>query len=135
MVARHSANAEGDNFVFAYATNVAGNDPTTGTYTTMVWANATSDQTYSFILPSSVAGKQVWIRTKDMDHTVGNVNLDTVFVDQMYVRAATPSGTTGVKLAGAATAIHAIDADHQDGQPFADLGFGTARRKGWQDIG
>jgi len=135
MVARHSANAEGDNFVFAYATNVAGNDPTTGTYTTMVWANATSDQTYSFILPSSVAGKQVWIRTKDMDHTVGNVNLDTVFVDQMYVRAATPSGTTGVNLAGPATAINAIDADDQDGDHFADLVVGTAGGKVWKYMG
>src|SRR5256712_3202462 len=29
MAARHSAHTEGDNFVFAYATNVAGNDATT----------------------------------------------------------------------------------------------------------
>src|SRR2546427_11866904 len=101
----------------------------------MVWANATSDQTYSFILPSSVAGKQVWIRTKDMDHTVGNVNLDTVFVDQMYVRAATPSGTTGVNLAGPATAINAIDADDQDGDHFADLVVGTAGGKVWKYMG
>src|SRR2546430_5454984 len=114
-------NTEGDNFVFAYATNVAGNDPPTGTSTTMVWVNATSDQTYSFILPSSVAGKQVWILTKYMDHTVGNVNLDTVFVDQMYVRAATPSGTTGVNLAGPAPSLNLIDADDQHGDHFADL--------------
>src|SRR5256712_13510796 len=64
-----------------------------------------------------------------MDHTVGNVNLDTVFVDQMYVRAATPSGTTGVNLAGPATAINAIDADDQDGDHFADLVVGTAGGK------
>src|SRR3989449_69974 len=135
MVARHSANAEGDNFVFAYATNVAGNDPTTGTYTTMVWVNATSDQTYSFILPSSVAGKQVWIRTKDIDHTVRKVSLDTVFRRQLDVIAATPSGTTGVNLAGPATPINAIDADDQDGDHFTDLVVGTAGGKVWKYIG
>src|SRR3989454_9598304 len=70
-----------------------------------------------------------------MDHRVGNVNLDTVFVDQMYVRAATPSGTTGVNLAGPATAINAIDADDQDGDHFADLVVGTAGGKVWKYMG
>jgi len=135
MVTRHSANTEGDNFVFAYATNVVGNDPTTGTYTTMVWVNATSDQTYSFILPSSVSGKQVWIRTLDMDHTVGNTSLDTLFVDQMYIRAATPSGTTGVSLSGPTTTVNAIDADDQDGDAFSDLIAGTAGGKVWKYMG
>src|SRR2546427_6190349 len=120
------ANTKGDNFVFGYATNVVANDPTAGTCTTMFWVNATTDTTYSFILPSSVAGKQVWIRTLDMDHTVGNTNLDTLFVDQMYIRAATPSGTTGVSLAGPTTAVNAIDADDQDGDHYADLVVGTA---------
>jgi len=135
IIARHTANAEGDNFVFAYATNVVGNDPTTGTYTTVLWVNGTSDQTYSFILPASVAGKQVWIRTLDMDHTVGNTNLDTLFVDQMYIRAATPSGTTGVSLAGPTTAVNAIDADDQDGDHYADLVVGTAGGKIWKYTG
>src|SRR5205809_600983 len=81
-----------------YLKVVVRTDPTTGTYTTMLWVNATSDQSYSFILPSSVAGKQVWIRAVDMDHTVGNTNLDTLLVDQMYIQASTPSGTTGVSL-------------------------------------
>src|SRR2546422_1037071 len=97
-LARHTANTEGDNFVFAYSTNVVSNDPTTGTYTTMFWVNATSDQSYSFILPSSVAGKHVWIRAVDVDHTVGNTILDTLYVDQMNILAATPSGSTGVSL-------------------------------------
>src|SRR3989475_661193 len=135
IIARHTANAEGDNFVFAYATNVVGNDPTTGTYTTVLWVNGTSDQTYSFILPASVAGKQVWIRTLDMDHTVGNTNLDTLFVDQMYIRAATPSGTTGVSLAGPTTAVNAIDAADEDGDHYADLVVGTAGGKIWEYTG
>src|SRR5207245_11618366 len=57
------------------------------------------------------------------------------FVDQMYVRAATPSGTTGVNLAGPATAINAIDADDQDGDHFADLVVGTAGGKVWKYMG
>src|SRR2546430_15861076 len=70
-----------------------------------------------------------------MDHSVGNVTFDTVFVDQMYIRAATPSGTTGVNLAGPATAINAIDADDQDGDHFADLVVGTAGGKVWKYMG
>jgi len=129
LEARHSQNTEGDNFSFAYSTNVVGNNPTTGTYTTMLWVNATSDQAYSFILPSSVAGKILWIRALDMDHTVGNTSLDSVFIDQMYVRASTPVGTTGVPLTNpgdATTAVNAIDADRQDADLFSDLVVATA---------
>jgi flagellin-like protein len=128
LLARHTANTEGDNFVFAYSTNVVGNDPTTGTYATMLWVNATSDQSYSFILPSSVAGKQVWIRAVDVDHTVGNTNLDTLFVDQMNILASTPSGTTGVSLTnpGDASDVNAIDADDRNADGFSDIFVGTA---------
>ncbi len=132
LEARHSTNSEGDNFVFAYATNVVLGDPTTGTYTTMLWVNATADQTYSFILPATVAGKQVWIRVLDMDHTVGNTTLDTLYVDQMFIRASTPSGTTGASLTNPGSAqdqvaeVKAIDADDQDGDGFSDLAVATA---------
>ena len=63
-----------------------------------------------------------------MDHTVGNTTLDTLFVDQMYIRAATPSGTTGVSLAnpGDAGQVNVIDVGDQDGDNFADLAVGTA---------
>src|SRR5437879_2940570 len=126
LLARHTANTEGDNFVFAYATNVVANDPTTGTYTTMFWVNATTDTTYSFILPSSVAGKQVWIRALDLDHTVGNTNLDTLFVDQMYIQASTPSGTTGVSLTnpGDTSQVNAIDADDRNADGYWDIVVG-----------
>src|SRR5437867_7229904 len=81
------------------------------------------------------AVKQVWIRTLDIDHTVVNTNLDTLFVDQMYLRAATPSGTTGVSLAGPTTAVNAIDADDEDGDHYADLVVGTAGGKIWKYTG
>jgi len=137
LVARHSANSEGDNFAIAYATNVVGNDPTTGTYTTVLWVNATSDQAYSFILPASVTGKQVWIRTVDMDHTVGNTNADTLFVDQLYIRANTPSGTTGVSLTnpGDVGQVDVIDADDQNADGFKDLVVGTANSHVFKYLG
>src|SRR3989442_1695178 len=127
LLARHTANTEGDNCVFAYSTNVVSNDPTTGTYTTMFWVNATSDQSYSFILPSSVAGKHVWIRAVDVDHTVGNTILDTLYVDQMNILAATPSGSTGVSLTnpGDSSQVNAIDADDRNGDGFSDIFVGT----------
>ncbi len=134
---RHSTNAEGDNVAVAFASNVVGNDPTTGTYTTMFWVNATSDQSYSFILPSSVAGKQVWIRVMDMDHTVGNTNLDTLYADQLYIRASTPSGTTGVSLSnpGDTSTVNAIDADDRNGDGFGDLMVGTANNNVFKYLG
>lgn len=137
LEARHGANSEGDNFVFAYSTNVVGNSPTTGTYTTMLWVNATADQAYSLILPSSVAGKILWIRALDMDHTVGNTSLDSLFIDQMYVRASTPVGTTGVTLTnpGDATAVNAIDADLQDADLFSDLVVATAGGRVFKYLG
>jgi hypothetical protein len=137
LLARHTANTEGDNFAFAYATNVVGNDPSTGTYTTMFWVNATSDQSYSFILPSSVAGKQVWMRVLDLDHTVGNTNLDTLFVDQMYIQAATPSGTTGVSLTnpGDTSQVNAIDADDRNADGYGDIVVGTANGNVFKYLG
>jgi hypothetical protein len=137
LLARHTANTEGDNFAFAYATNVVNNDPTTGTYTTMFWVNATTDQSYSFILPSSIAGKQAWIRALDLDHTVGNTNLDTLFVDQMYIQASTPSGTTGVTLTnpGDTSQVNAIDADDRNGDGFGDIVVGTANGNVFKYLG
>src|SRR3989454_798966 len=137
LLARHTANHEGDNFVFAYSTSVVGNDPTTGTYTTMFWVNATSDQSYSFILPASVAGKQVWIRALDVDHTVGNTVLDTLYVDQMNILAATPSGTTGVSLTnpGDVSQVNAMDADDRNGDGFSEIIIGTANGDVFKNLG
>jgi len=138
LEARHNVNSEGDNFAIAYSQNVVGNDPATGTYATMVWVNATSDQTYSFILPSTVAGRVVWIRGLDMDRRVGNTSLDTLFMDQMYVRADTPAGTTGASLntgEAAGVTVSSIDADDQNGDGFADLAAGTSSGKIFKFLG
>lgn len=79
--AYHTANSEGDDFVFAYSTdNVA--------FTDMLTVTKTSDddvyQTY--LLPSSLSGT-VYIRVKDTDQTKGNNIKDTIYVDHMYIEA------------------------------------------------
>src|SRR5206468_629010 len=85
----HSANVEGDNFAVAFATDVVGGDPTTGTYTTILWVNTTTDlaQTYTFV--QNLQNQIVWIRVIDLDHHVGNTSLDILFVDQMYIEDTT----------------------------------------------
>lgn len=127
--ARHSGNSEGDNFSLAYSTNVLGDAPQTGTYTTMIYVNATGGDTpYTFILPASVSGRIVWVRVLDLDRVVGNTYLDTLFVDRMFIRAATPAGTTGSSLlnnAGDSSAVTAIDAGDQDADTYDDLIVGT----------
>jgi len=139
LEARHSANAEGDNFEVAYSTNVVGSNPLTGTYTTFLWVNATgADQPYSYILSSTVAGKVLWIRVLDMGRVVGDTALDTLFVDRMYVRADTPAGTTGASLTnpgGDTSDVKAIDADDQDGDGYQDLVVGTANGKVYKYLG
>ncbi len=141
LEARHNVNGEGDNFVFAYSTNVVLNNPLTGTYRTMLWVNATSDQTYSFILPASVGGKVVWIRTLDMDRTVGNIGIDGLAVDRMFIRAETPSGTTGATLINPGPAgpdvslVASVDADDQNGDSYADLLVGAGSGRVYKYVG
>jgi hypothetical protein len=72
-------NGDGDDFVFAYSKDNAA-------YTNMVTVTKTSDddtlQQYTF--PEDVSGT-LYIRVQDTDRSQGNNNLDTVFVDEMYV--------------------------------------------------
>lgn len=82
--AHHSANAENDDFTFAYSTDDAA-------YTDMLTVTKTSDnntvQTYTFTGPISGT---VYIRVTDMDRTPGNSELTTVYIDWMYTQS---SGT------------------------------------------
>ncbi|MHC5184865.1 MAG: hypothetical protein ACYSPI_11415, partial [Planctomycetota bacterium] len=91
--AYHTANGEGDDFVFAYSTT--GVD---GTYTDMVTVTKTSDddQVQSYALPSSTSGN-VYIRVKDTDQTAGSQNLDSIYVDHMYIESTTIA-TPGVTI-------------------------------------
>jgi hypothetical protein len=79
--AHHSANSEGDDFVFAYSTdNVSFTDMVT------VIKTADDDTTQSYAMPASLSGT-VYIRVVDTDQSQGNKGLDTVYVDEMYIRS------------------------------------------------
>ena len=89
--AYHTSNSEGDDFVFAYSTT--GVD---GTYTNMVTVTKTvdDDTAQSYGLPASTSGL-VHIRVVDTDQSQGNRNLDTIYIDEMYIQSLTgPPDTT-----------------------------------------
>src|SRR5437867_4352725 len=126
----HSANVEGDNFAVAFATDVVGGDPTTGTYTTILWVNTTTDlaQTYTFV--QNLQNQIVWIRVIDLDHHVGNTSLDILFVDQMYIEDTTQPIQPGAVITlpavpGAAGDGRSIDAGDQDANGYSDVVVGT----------
>jgi hypothetical protein len=81
LQAHHTANAEGDDFVFACSTDDSN-------YTNMLTVTKTSDDdTYqSYELPNDINGT-VYFRVKDTDRTPGNRTLDTIYIDHMYIRS------------------------------------------------
>ncbi len=81
LEAHKTANSEGDNFVFAYSTDNAN-------FTDMLTVTKTADDNtaQSYVLPASVNG-MVYIRVVDTDHSSGNRNSDSLFVDKMYIRS------------------------------------------------
>jgi hypothetical protein len=82
--AYHTANSEGDNFIFAYSTD---NNVYHDMFT--VYKTSDDDTLQIFDLPATVSGT-VYIRVVDADHSKGNNGLDTIFVDYMYIQT---SGT------------------------------------------
>jgi len=77
--AYHTANSEGDDFVFAYSTDNV-------TYTNMVTVTKTSDDNtaQSYSLPNGINGI-VYVRVQDTNRTKGRSVLDTVYIDDMYI--------------------------------------------------
>lgn len=79
--AHHSASADSDHFTFAYSTNNVN-------YTSMLLVTKTADDNcpQAYVLPASIKGK-LYIRATDSNHTSGKTALDTLFVDQMFIRS------------------------------------------------
>lgn len=80
--AYHTPNNENDHFDFYYSTYDGG-------YSLMLRVTKTTDdnnlQCYS--LPDGVAGKTVWIRVIDTDRSKKNTQIDTLFVDYLYIES------------------------------------------------
>jgi len=126
--AHMSASTDTDIFSVYYATNVVGNDPTTGTYALLLNVTSTTDTLFTVPLPAGVQGKTVWIKAVDSNRYVGNTALDSLYVDLMYVNANTPSGPTGVSLANPndSSAVNSINAQDANGDGISDLAVATA---------
>ncbi|MDF7822664.1 tandem-95 repeat protein [Pontiellaceae bacterium B12227] len=77
--AHHSANNEGDDFVFSFSTN--GTD-----WTDMVTiTNTTDDDTIQwYALPSGLSGP-IFVRATDIDRTAGSSVLDSLWIDFMLI--------------------------------------------------
>jgi Big-like domain-containing protein len=71
-----------DTFDFAYSTDGAN-------FTHMLNVNKTedNDEAQSYTLPASTSGT-IYIRVTDTDHTDDNLAMDTISIDQMYIRCA-----------------------------------------------
>jgi len=132
-----SATTDGDFFAIAYSTDVSGVDPTTGTYTTILWMNTTSDVAQNYNFPTTLQNRVVWLRVIDIDHNVGNTTLDTLFVDQMYIEVTTSPIQPGsvITLPSTPGDARAIDADDQDSDGYVDIVVGTSNGKVYKLIG
>ncbi len=77
--AYHTANTEGDDFIFAYSLDDI-------TYTNMLTiTKTTDDNTYqTFVFPEALSGT-VYIKVIDADRTAGNGVQDTIYIDSMYI--------------------------------------------------
>jgi len=81
-----SDSGDGDSFTFAYSTDDI-------EYTDMFSVDSTSvDNLQTYILPSSTQGT-IYIRVKDSDQSIGHLDLDTIFVDHMYISSETQPGS------------------------------------------
>ena len=76
--AHRSANSEGDNFVFAYSEDGV-------SYTDMVTVDTTGDVAKTFSLPTDLSGT-LYVRVRDTNRSSGKTALDTVYVDDMFIR-------------------------------------------------
>ena len=81
LKAYKTANADRDDFIFAYSTDNIN-------YSNMLAVTKTSDdglyQTYS--LPNTLSGT-VYIRVVDTDRTAGKTSLDNIYIDHMFIRS------------------------------------------------
>jgi len=88
LEAYHTANDEGDDFIFAYSTD-------DNNYTDLLTVSKTSDNDnyQSASMPNTLTGT-VYIRVVDLDRTQGRKTLDTIYIDHMYIEASSEPDVT-----------------------------------------
>lgn len=96
--AHRNVNSEADNFTFAYSTDDQN-------FTDLITVTNDTDTVLSAALPSSISGL-VYIRVVDTDRTSGNKSLDTISIDEMFIRIeVSTSNQAPVVLAGSDQSI------------------------------
>ncbi|RKY06479.1 MAG: hypothetical protein DRP66_08690, partial [Planctomycetota bacterium] len=139
--AYQSAGSDGDNFVFAYSTNDS-------SYTDMVTVTKTSDDDsyQSYSLPAATSGT-VYIRVTDTDQSTGNRNLDTISIDDMFIRSAAPGppdvdaptpdpmtfATAPYSTGSSSIAMVATTASDASGVEYYFTATDGGNDSGWQD--
>ena len=138
----HTPNAEGDNFVFAYSTDELN-------YTNLLTVSKTvdDDTVQTAALPSSLSGT-VFIRVLDTNRSKSRTALDTIFIDQMFVRsmgggspdttppspdptwAIVPQATGATSIAMTATTVTDVSGVEYY---FTCTAGGGGHDSGWQD--
>ncbi len=88
--AHHTANNEGDEFLFSYST-----DDLSYTPLLMVMATSPDDGYLSYSLPTGLRGT-LYIRVTDADATKGNAMLDTLSIDHLYIRSSNLTAAPGL---------------------------------------
>ncbi len=126
-----SASTDGDAFAFAYSTDNVH-------YTPMFTTSGADLMQYSANLPASINGT-LYVRVTDTDRTAGNKALDSIAVDQLYVRTSfeageipdSPSGLTATAVSS--TQINLSWNDNSDNE----FGFRIERldASGWIETG
>jgi len=90
--AYHTANSEGDDFVFEYSMDDS-------TYTPMVTVTKTTDgNTYLTYTFTELISGTVYVRVRDTDQTAGNRTLDTIYIDHMFIRSVSGPPGYGVTV-------------------------------------
>jgi hypothetical protein len=128
----HSANSEGDDFVFAYSTDGT-------TFNTMLTVAKTADDNnaQSFTLPTSLSGN-VTIRVLDADRTLRKTAVaDTISIDRMWIETTPRSDCNDndpLAFPGAAERCNGADdncdgvADNGAGPPPATRGLASSSK-------
>jgi fibronectin type 3 domain-containing protein len=102
--AHHSANSEGDDFVFAYSLDDV-------EYFDMLTVTKTEDDDAAqyFTLPSGTTGT-VYVLAYDTDATPGNTQLDSLYIDELVIESETSSEAPTAAV-GPSPADNAINVD------------------------
>ena len=104
----HTANTEGDDFVFEYSLNNL-------TWIPMVTVTKTADNSVhqTYVFGENVTGP-IQVRVRDLDRTEGRSRLDKLSIDEMFVTSRASTGYCGeAALAGGAPLEVSMTADGQ----------------------